>query len=272
MTTKITKDSVWHKGRITAVKKLGGPDNEFGCYCACGKKLRLTQHELTSGPFPHDCGTRPIKGTSTALALVPFVIDTEAESESEAADDEPDDLPAVVSTGDNGGKLEKLKTRLSKLDSVFKDEVEGIQHMLNNANSDSAITKFQKQALVTLIELIPIAEEKYRQYGNERSAYALGALISQCRELVGDIKAERDSRGIALHLSHAIIHPMFISIMQNIVDNLFQLKKGVESYVPPARSRDTNNLIDQTAREITHYLEQSYNMTRDRIVTEMMET
>lgn len=238
--TKITKNSIWCGGRITAIKKLSS--GNYGCICTCGKKHKMTKNQLAAAEFPCTCGS-------------------------------PEKHPVVVVSADpdRGAKLTKLQERMKRLNSVFKDEVSTIQRLLEAHNSDGAITVFQKTALATMIELIPIAEEKYRKFGNERSAYALNSLITQARELVGDIKAEQDQRELALRLSREIVNPAFIQIMQNMVDNLYQLKRNVESCVPTNRVSDVHRQVEQTAREITHFLEQSYAQIRDRITSEMTD-
>jgi hypothetical protein len=224
--------SLFFEDRIIIRRTL--KDGSYVCRCKCGKLHKLRLKELY-GEFPCACGTSPYPGKAK-------------KSKKPTSD---------------------VSDRLAEVDSVFKREVENIHHLLESKNTDTAVTRFQKSALATLIELIPIAESKYRKYGNERAAYAMNSLISQSRELITDIKAEQNSRDLALRITSEILRPAFVMIMQNMVDNMYHLKKNMEGYVPDKHTRDIHTLTDTSAREITHYLEQTYKSVSDRIMQEL---
>lgn len=232
---KVTRDSIWFQGRMVAKKKLG--EDLFGMLCVCGKKYRMNTEQVTTGKFPCKC-------RSTAIVAI---------------------QPGTVATA----KDKILTSRLSKLDSVFKDEVVAIQRLLQQNQSDNATACFQKSMLALLIELIPFAEDEYRKMPKERNAYAMNSLISQARELISDLKAERDSKGLALRLSHEILNPAFISMVQNIIDANYYLKRNIDIHILPNAKQKVYASIDDTSKTIAAYMEDTYNDVRDRIVTEM---
>jgi len=122
-----------------------------------------------------------------------------------------------------------------------------------------------------LVELIPYAEDEYRSNPKERNAYAMNSLISQARELVADIQAERDSKGLALRLSHEILSPAFVSMAQNVIDTIYYLKRTIDPNILPDEQRRVYKHMDEAARSIASYMEMTYNETRDRIIETMSE-
>ncbi len=173
---------------------------------------------------------------------------------------------------------EKRKTRLFKrlkrFKSIFKGDAFRIQEYLRENKTDNAIQAAQKQLLKMMIEFIPIAESNFRKYGNERGAYAINAIISQTRELMADIRAEKDSREIAYRIVNEVVHPQFMLIAHNYVDNLYRLRKNIEVYTDPklhGAQESINTRVAECAKECNLFLQESYKSLRDQILEKFGE-
>ena len=166
-------------------------------------------------------------------------------------------------------KQRQQARRLKNLRSLFKDDVTEIASLLEDQQTESAVNRFQRTMLKSLMDLIPIAEDKYRQEGSERAAYALNSLVSQARELIADMQAERDGRQLALQLSSEIIDPAFIGIAQVVIDSLHNLKRSLETYVPEHRHPQLNNLARESAGTIARYIESQRGHIKEKMVESM---
>ncbi len=173
------------------------------------------------------------------------------------------------STSNLSSKQRKQIRRLASLHSVFKDDVIQISDLLNSLNTDDAISKFQRTMLQSLLDLIPVAEDRYRKEGTERSANAFNSMVSQSRELIADLQAERDTKQLALQLSREIIDPAFIGIAQIVIDNLHNLKRSMETYVPEKRHIQLNGIVRDTAKGIAQYIEDQRADIGERMVEVM---
>lgn len=183
------------------------------------------------------------------------------------------DVPGSVSRLSDRRKARLFK-RLKRFKSIFKNDAFRIQEYLRENKTDNAIQAAQKKLLKMMIELIPIAESNFREYGNERGAYAINAVISQTRELMADIRAEKDSREIAYKIVNEIVHPQFLLIAHNYVDNLYRLRKNVEIYVDPklhGAQESMNTRVSECAKECNLFLQESYKSMRDQILEKFGE-
>lgn len=163
-------------------------------------------------------------------------------------------------------KLKRLKSRLKGLDSAFKEKVAEIQESLDN--NQIPVIEIHKMALAMLVELIPIAEDKYRQYGNERSAYALNTIVSQLREIMADVRAEQDSSEIIINRVLQIQKQRFQLIGQNIFDTLYHLLHNIGIYIPAEYKKSVQANIKESATSIATYLEQIYKSMVEDLDTE----
>lgn len=156
-----------------------------------------------------------------------------------------------------------------ELSSMFGEQNSKIMGLLQKGDTEKATVHFQRQMLATLVDMIPIAEAKYRETSHERAAYAMNSLISQCRELISDIEANNSSQQLANTLLIKIIKPFCSNILQNIIDTTHFLKKRVESNIKEGFQQETNTYVDDAVKSIGLYMEQSYNALRVQVKEEL---
>lgn len=170
---------------------------------------------------------------------------------------------AVVNDKPSAKSLTKLDNQ--ELSSLFGEQNAKILDLLQTGDTDKATIHFQRQMLSTLIDMIPIAESKYRETGHERAAYAMNSLISQSRELIADIQASGNQQDLINNLLMKVIQPHISMLFQNSVDNYYYLKRMLESNIKPGMQQEVNSIIDNSAKEFAHYLENVYNSMRSAI-------
>lgn len=167
--------------------------------------------------------------------------------------------------------LKKKEKELTKIVNVFGGDAKKIQKLLRNNEDDSAILKSQRSLLNMLVDLIPIAENTYREFRTERAAYAMNAFISQMRELMQDIVSSQDRALAADTIIHNIIKPSMISFAQFILDNNYQLNKELSEIVPVERAKDVSTIVNKSSRNIGVYMETLMKDFSDRIKAELSE-
>ena len=153
---------------------------------------------------------------------------------------------------------------------TFREDSPDIQQLLEQ-DSDRASERFQRRALAMLIDLIPVAEAKYRERAGEHSAYALNSLISQARELISDIQAGKDSEELVNTLGLEILKPCFTAIAQSMIDNIYRLRRRVERNIKPSKVESVNEAVDDMAKEFAAYLENQYTQTYDLVRKKMLD-
>lgn len=251
MTTKIELKKVYGSYRV--IKKLD--TKTYGCKCVdCDKKVKLTKKEILSY-LSCPCGEVEIetpprkkkkkkdKETGTEVG---FVVESNKDSEIDAY-------------------IDSLTGKLDELESVFGADAEAIQKLIESAEKDKGVAKFQVSMLKTLIGMIPIAESKYREAGAQSAAYALNAIISQVRELINDMQANEAQSDIANSICVKVIMPVFQAFAQSLIDTMLLLKSQVESSVKDGRHQRVNDAIDNAAREVARALEQRFVDVQQRM-------
>ncbi len=164
--------------------------------------------------------------------------------------------------------IKKVKKQAKDLDSLaahFGKDSTKVQDLITNKDSDSAIDLAQKSMLKMMIGLIPIAESQYREFKNERAAYALNALVSQARELIADIQSTKDRSTVADAITLNVINPTFISLGQFIIDSNRYLRKELAESVDVKDLMEVTAALDKNMRGIGQYLQQTMEQLNERI-------
>ncbi|QJT71055.1 hypothetical protein GR11A_00017 [Vibrio phage vB_VcorM_GR11A] len=230
--TKIKKGQLYNDFRV--VKKLD--DGSWGCECIhCDKRKKFTKKQLLKYPEHDECRKEQPAEKSAGFPVV---------QESEDLDND---------------YLEKVTSELVNLESVFGKDAPAIEALIESAEKDKGIARFQVSILKSLINMIPIAERKYRESeGAQSAAYAMNALISQTREMINDLQANDAQNDMAQQIVTKVIHPVFLSFGQFMIDQMFVLKKSLENDVKESRQKNANDAIDNATREIAKGIEERY--------------
>lgn len=177
-------------------------------------------------------------------------------------------LPAVRGNKTERFGMKKAKTvekDLKNIASKFGLSTKEISKMIDGGDVDRAVGFFQKKMLSAVVNLIPIAEKKYKKYGTQGHAYALNAMISGARELASDLQATADRQKLALTIVQEILMPAFRAIVQSIVDEHYTLKRDLEDYSKTKYTMKMKERIDQSGQVIAKHARAVYENTSGRI-------
>ena len=119
--------------------------------------------------------------------------------------------------------------------------------------------------LDSVLSLIPIAEENYRKYRVDRSAYALNTYINQVREIANDMRSVRDFEGQAARIVN-IVRQQFTMIASNLIDENYKLKKELIGSVTPKRRARLEKLLDDMVKAHGRYLNESVKAVQAQVV------
>lgn len=149
--------------------------------------------------------------------------------------------------------------------SVFGKKAPKILDLIDQKDTDGALTLIQKQILKSLVSTLPIAEQKMLESDTTRGIYGYNALISQIREVLVDIQSAQDKQFIAQNINVGILQPFFISMAQAMIDSNYRLKKSIVDYIKPDRVRDVNEAIDANAKSIAEHMNMTYGAISAKI-------
>ena len=154
---------------------------------------------------------------------------------------------------------------------MWQEQSGELTTLLEQSNNQESIRKFQSITLKMLVDLVPYAERQYREYSSQSNAYALNALITQIRELTADLSAEQDKGALALNIVTNILHPVFLSMAQLLIDNMYSLKKNIENDIKPERVERSNTQIDQATRDMAQGFQSLFYDVRQKVIDSLTE-
>ncbi|QJT70879.1 hypothetical protein GR7B_00081 [Vibrio phage vB_VcorM_GR7B] len=241
--TKIKKGLIL--GSFRVAKKL--EDDEWGCLCIyCEKKRRFSTKAIRKRPECEHCDN------------------------GEPEDEKSSGFPVAVVEEDvkvDPKYVKKTEKEFKKsLASLFGDDAERIKDMLESAaEKDKGVAKFQVSMIRTLVDLIPEAEAKYRDKGIANDLYAMNALISQVRELIGDMQANDAQSNMAAAVITKVVQPVFQSFGQLFIDQMFALKKSLQSDLRSDRENEGIRAIDDATKEMCRGVEERFIKIQEKM-------
>lgn len=147
--------------------------------------------------------------------------------------------------------------------SIFEEEMEAIREMVSaksdDFNAEAANKMLLRSMLMTVLDIIPIAERAFRATSKENAAYAVNALINQAREISTDLKMAGDVENQSRFIKESIIDPMYKAIAQNMLQELLSLKSVIDTELSnkPKTAKTIKRSVDSTLRTIGMFMTQS---------------
>lgn len=154
---------------------------------------------------------------------------------------------------------------------TFGKESKKIREFIEDKDDDNAAITAQRQLLSMLIDLIPIAENTYRNDPRQSNANAMNALVSQIRELIHDIQSTQDRSRIADSIVYNILQPMMLSFGQFVVDNNHQTKRDLKEIVDVRQLRELDGAMNKQAKALGAYMQTFFEDLKARITKELSE-
>lgn len=177
---------------------------------------------------------------------------------------ESKNLPVLASSKDQQ-HLRRTLTKTNNILSLFGQETSKIQELLTNRENDNAIDMANRAMLNSLLDLIPIAESRYRDDPRQSNAYALSNLISQIRELIADLQATADKSLIVDKVVYDILQPTMLTLAQFLIDTNYQLKKEIDPLLHQEKLKEAHTTIDSMSKSSGQYVQLMFNTLKERI-------
>lgn len=168
--------------------------------------------------------------------------------------------------------IQRNLTKTNSLRSLFGQESVRIQELLLDKHTDNAIDNANRALLRATLDLIPIAEGRYRDDSRQSNAYALNTLINQARELIADIQASDDKSVVTDRIVYDIIKPTMMTFAQFLIDGNYQLKRELADNLKPDRVKQSHEIIDQTSKGSAQYIQAMFKDLRDRVTKSLGES
>lgn len=167
--------------------------------------------------------------------------------------------------------LHRSITKTNRVLSMFGQDTVKIQELLTARDNDNAIDAANRAMLSFLLDLIPIAESRYREDSRQSNAYALGHLVDQARSLISDIQAAGDRSIVTDKVIYDIIQPTMMTLGQFLIDTNYQIKREITDYMQPDKVRLAHNAIDVASKESAKYITAMFNDMKTRVTKALGE-
>lgn len=180
------------------------------------------------------------------------------------------------------GKLTKAQARnlVAPPDSVSDDTVKALRSrfgkradaiidMLDQGETDGAITTVQRTLLQTLVDVIPITEHAVRASNGRYGVYQFNQTISQVRELLNDLQATRDKGLLGQSIVDRCVRPSFLDIAGQIVLAFTALNEAAAARMSAADAREFRAQSETMKKNLADYLMAQYHSVSDAVVSSL---
>ena len=161
--------------------------------------------------------------------------------------------------------------KISDTKEYLKGKARKIRKYIKKGENDKAAEQILKSLTSVLVDLLPIAEAKYRKDQRQGNAYALNTLISTTRELAADLQANTDKSVVVDNIIFNILQPSSKTIVSFLIDNNFTMKKELASYIKSEHAAEANLVIDKMSKAYASYFKAVLIDIQDRITVALTE-
>lgn len=157
--------------------------------------------------------------------------------------------------------LESEASGSKKVSSKFKKSFKQFQEKLDPNNPDFRIEQssnhFNRSTLEMLVDLIPIAEENFRQTKKETAAYALVALVKQVEDVQNSIRMNDDVEG-RIAVIHSLVQAAFVRLADILIRSKFDMHQAVDELISDAKKRQhirhaLDNMVQSMGKPLEEY-------------------
>lgn len=151
--------------------------------------------------------------------------------------------------------------------SQLSADAQRIYDLLEIKENEGAITLTQKAMLQTVIKMMPVAEQKYYEFMNDRAVYAFNALVTQARELIADVQAGQDKSKVLDNVLYNLIQPQIKMFANFLLGTNHQLKKEIKKLVKEKYHKELDHVIDESVKSMGSYAQEMFNDLKERLPT-----
>lgn len=157
-----------------------------------------------------------------------------------------------------------------KAKRYFGKQTDKILGMIEQDDADGAVILIQKALLSSVISVLDQAENNVIASGGAKGIYAFNTLISQVRELIGDIQASQDTALIAKSIAD-LYNNLLRGVAQSVIDQHHMLKRDLEPYLDKKDRKSVLSKVDETTRGIAQYLSHVSSEGREKVYERLVE-
>lgn len=161
--------------------------------------------------------------------------------------------------------LKRSLTKTNAMASLFGQDSLKIQELISEKDNDNAFDMANRSMLSFMLDLIPLAETRYREDARQSNAYAMIALISQARELISDLQAADDKSVIKDKIVYDVVKPTMMTLAQFLIDSNYQLKRELTDFVIKEHQQKAHLAIDNSTKAAGQYVQAMFSDLKDRL-------
>ena len=131
-------------------------------------------------------------------------------------------------------RRQKIEEEIVKINNRYRK----LAKSLKEADSDTqANIRVLKYCFAMSHRLLPIAEEIYIKYKNERGVYAIAGLVEQIRELSNDLRMLSSNDKTVEYVLNVVFLPALQLVMQHIISDFAELKTTLTDSLPEKKAK-----------------------------------
>ena len=117
-----------------------------------------------------------------------------------------------------------------------------------------------------LLDLIPFAERRYRQWSTQPNAYALNSLVDNARDIVRELQAVEGKDALLRSLVVDSMQPCIRDSAQAMVDMANTLWLEIDSHVNESERAKARDAVNKTIINGAKKVDEILRNTRERIL------
>jgi hypothetical protein len=151
----------------------------------------------------------------------------------------------------------------------FRQEYRRLSKMVGDNDFSSSKTSYAatRSLFAMMVNFVPQLEENCHRWPNEKSAYAMAAIVSSIRELAHDLQSYGDQSAVVERVRQDVIQPMLSSLASSVVSDFLKLRKKLHSELPPKTARHVDRELDEFQRNLTSVFAQVEATAAERLAT-----
>lgn len=191
------------------------------------------------------------------------LVPRERNGKKDSKSSESRSLTVVDNNGGVDGEKRKKRGLITRkvrvaIEADFGKHAPTVIRMLEMDRTDGALTLLKKKLLQTSVGLLPFAERTVRESKSARGVYQFSTLVSQIREIIGDIEADRDRDLLLKVIDERVIKPIMMDMAHHIVTKHFEFRKELEVSVRPDAVQDFNKKLQNLAKDLAKEMQDQY--------------
>lgn len=169
-------------------------------------------------------------------------------------------------TEDDEPKVSKNKTKMM-LKTQFGKGAEKILRLLEQDDTDPAIALLYKRLLMSVVDVLPMAEMGIRKSKGTRGTYQFVQLISSIRELMVDIQSAQDRGMMGEMLVRSVVQPAFGDLAQDTVQEFAMIAADAKGTMTQEEYEKFAPLLREARARLANRMTAHYRTMQDGIIS-----